>query len=153
MRNVPSKFRWVSILSLVLPITFLWPATSAAGAADSFTWHFSNVTEVVPFGNSCVGPAKATLTYDGVIHETTNGDTYHGTVHIHGDAVVVPKYGLPFSGHFAETHVYNLNRNNAVETFTVTQVGPPALQFHITFHMTLDAAGGDLFVFNVACGP
>ena len=152
MRNVLSKFRRVSILSLVLPIALVWPTISAAGAADSFTLHLSK-TETIPILNPCFGKASATLTYDAVIHVTEKGDMYHTTVHMHGDAVVVPEYGPTFSGHFAETQVLNLNRNNAVSTFTVTQVGPPNLQFHITAHMTLDAAGGDLFVFNVACGP
>ena len=153
MRNVLSKLWWASILSIVLPIALVWPTTSAAGAADSFTLHLSNVTKGFNIYNSCIGPAHAILTYDAVIHVTEKGDMYHTTVHMHGDAVVDPLYGPTFSGHFAETQVLNLNRNNAVSTFTVTQVGPPNLQFHITAHMTLDAAGGDLFVFNVACGP
>lgn len=153
MKSVCSRLRRALIFSLVT-IALVWRATSVANAAESFTLHLYNVTETVEVVNPCLGPMVGTLTYDAVIHVTENDDMYHAVVQVHGDAVTVPDdpNEPSFSGPFSETQVLNLNRNNAVSTFTVTQRGP-RMKFHITFHITLDAAGGDLFVLNVACEP
>lgn len=154
MKSTSCRLRRALIASFVIAVALVWRATSVTSAAESFTLHLSNVTETVEVVNPCLGPMVGTLTYDAVIHVTANGDMYHAVVHIDGDAVTVPEdpNEPSFSGQFSETQVLNLNRNNAVSTFTVTQLGT-RIKFHITFHLTLDAAGGDLFVLNVACEP
>ncbi len=141
------------ISTLVLVIALRLPTITALASAESYTLHFSNVTEIVRITNPCFGPATGTLTYDGVLHVTENSNGYHIQVNVHGDSVTVPDNPNEpaFSGHFAETQVLNLTRQNAVTTFVVTQQ-THGMKFHITFHVALNAGGGELSVFNFSCG-
>jgi len=152
MRNASNKSRNRLILTLAFAIALVFPAIPAGAAAEEFTLHFSNV-ETVQITNPCFGPATGTLTYDAVIHVTTNSNVYHAVINIHGDSSTVPDdpNEPAFSGHFSEHQVLNSNRRNAVNTFVVTQQAD-GMKFHITFHLALNASGGELSVFNWACG-
>ena len=137
----------------MLAIVLLSPVSPAHAAADTFTLHFINVPETVQITNPCFGPATGTITYDGVFHVTENANGYHAHFNIHGSSVTTPaNLNIPpFSGDFAESQVLNLNAQNEVSSFVVTQ-RTHGMKFHITFHFTLNADGGTLTVFNVACG-
>ncbi len=127
------------------------PEVASAGA-QSTTFILSDVTKTVPALSPCFGPMVGYLTYGGVLHLTENGNSVHATLSIHGTAVDVSPTGAfaPFTGHFAETEVTELNPNNMVDVFTVTQSGPP-LQFHITFVLVIDQSGAKLRVLNYSC--
>jgi hypothetical protein len=127
------------------------PGVASAGA-QSTTFILSDVTETVRAVNPCFGPMVGILTYSGVVHITENGNSYHTTISVHGTAVDFSPTDAfaPFTGHFDETEVVELNPDNMVDVFTVTQSGPP-LQFHITFVLVIDQSGAKLQVANFAC--
>ena len=148
--------RTLRILFAVIAIFMIsaWHGMSVAAAAESTTFRLVNVTETVPAFNSCIGPMVGTLTYDGVVHLTVSDDFYHAVVGVHGDSVVVPLNPAQpsFSGKFSEISVLHLNRNNAVETFVVTQLAD-GMKFHISFQLVVDNTGAPkVFVLNIACG-
>jgi hypothetical protein len=140
------------VVSIVVMLALTWSPVCLAGGAHSFTYQLLNVTETVNAFNPCLGHITGTLTYDGVVHVTEDGDLYHVIVAVHGTALVVPSDPTEsFSGPFAEIQTLVLNRNNEVSTFVVTQVGPGGLAFHITFLLVLEPSGVELSVVNVAC--
>ena len=141
-------------ITIVLAGLILICSASLASPPQTFTLHLSNVTESVAITNPCIGPAVGTLTYDGVIHVTVDSDTYHAVVHVNGESYTVPEDPdeTPFSGSFSETQSLNVNRNNAVTTFTVTQRASQGMEFHISYLLALTPSGAALSVFNWTCG-
>jgi hypothetical protein len=141
-----------AMVVVVAALALTWSPICLASGAQSFTYQLSNVTQKVHAFNLCVGAITATLNYDGVVHVTKDGDLYHATVAIHGTSLVVPSDpSESFFGPFAEIQTLELNRDNVVSAFVVTQVGPGGLEFHITFLLVLEPSGVEISVFNVAC--
>lgn len=154
MKRSTSLLRFVIAISVLMLMPVLLTSKNVLAKPVTFTQNLSNITETVAVTNPCLGPMTATLNYDGVFHVTADGNTYHVVSAIHGTATVVPADPSQesFSGSFSEVFSDQLNRSNAVTTFTVTQVGPN-MKFHITFHLAVDEEGVKVFVLNVACEP
>jgi hypothetical protein len=133
------------LLGTVVALVVAAPVANAK--ANTETIHFKGVTEMFSEDDPCLGPTDFTITYNGVVHTTETGNSFHITGTFAGTFVADPQDPelATYTGHFAQWFGGNENNHSFNTTFTFAAVGKgddgSRIRFQEVAHITVNGNG------------